>query len=436
MIEGVLTAIFEIAMYIFLTYLFLSIFLRRAVPEEDSEKAAKDGRTGRPAPPFYYMIIPGLNEALVVQQTLTALVQHPFHGKILMIDDASEDGTADLAAQLAPRDPRIVVLRRHLPYARQGKGASLNQAMDYVKHDARCHGRDLTQVVIGVLDADGMLSANAIAELNHFFQTPEHVIGQLRVKMAPPLDSALQAAQDLEFFSVNNMSQNMRMRTRTVGLSGNGQFFRLLPVITAIGWHPWGHALLDDYELTLKLMLQGIHVAYIDTAFVYQQALTSPYKLLRQRSRWVQGNLDCIKYFKDVMTSRRIGVVQKIGVLYFLAQPWLNVGADMAVFGLAALTGVRVSRWLWAQPSLLGGALVAGAVLLLFSHFWGFVFTVFYLHDLHVMGMKVPQGRHLLGLPSIVSYMYVLLFGSLVMAYWRKLRGNNGWGKTARQAVG
>ncbi|MBO3092452.1 glycosyltransferase family 2 protein [Schleiferilactobacillus harbinensis] len=434
MIETGLSILFEIAMYIFLTYVFLSIFLRKAVAVK------KDGGqievNGADDPPFYYMIIPGMNEALVIQQTLAQMAQYHFQGKIVMIDDASADGTADLAEQTAAGDDRIVVIRRHLPRAHIGKGDSLNQVMDYVKHDCRRHGRNLKQVVIGVLDADGVLSTDAITQLNRFFQDPDQVICQLRVKMDSPFTSALQVSQDLEFFSVNNMSQNMRMRTHTVGLSGNGQFFRLLPVLKAVGWHPWGHALLDDYELTLKLMLHGIHVQYIDSAFVYQQALTSPYKLLRQRSRWVQGNLYCIKYFKAVMTSQQIDVIQKVGILYFLAQPWINVAADLSVFGLTIITGLRVSQLLVAHPSLLVSALITGGLLFLFSQFWGFVFSAFYIHDLHMTRMTVPKWTHLVGLPSIVSYMYVLLFGSLVMAYWRKLRGNNSWVKTARQSVG
>ena len=63
--------------------------------------------------------------------------------------------------------------------------------------------------------------------------------------------------QDIEFFSINYMAQIMRMYTKTVGLSENGQFFRLKPTIDKISAHPWGNALLDDYELTIKMMLKN-----------------------------------------------------------------------------------------------------------------------------------------------------------------------------------
>lgn len=107
--------------------------------------------------------------------------------------------------------------------------------------------------------------------------------------------NTLQASQDLEFFTVNNMSQNLRMHSRTVGLSGNGQFFRLKPVVAALICHPWGHALLDDYEMTVKLMMKGITIDYIGACWVYQQAVIHVRAFIKQRSRWVQGNLDILR---------------------------------------------------------------------------------------------------------------------------------------------
>lgn len=38
-----------------------------------------------------------------------------------------------------------------------------------------------------------------------------------------------------------------------------------------------------------------------------------------------EGNLDCLKYLRSVVKSARVKKTQKIGVLYFLIQPWLNL---------------------------------------------------------------------------------------------------------------
>lgn len=230
MAGAVLNFCFEVAMYVFLTYVFLSILLGRQVGKEtrrDFEKDMGKADTGL----FYYVLIPGLNESLVIENTLKNMIRHQFHGRIIMIDDFSDDGTADIAERTARLDDRILVLRRHPPRSHIGKGDSLDQAMDFVRSDCQVKHRDMNEVVIGVVDADGGLSETTFEQLNTFFSSPQNVVCQLRVKMDAPFENALQASQDLEFFTVNNMSQNMRMRTHTVGLSGNGQFFRLAPVM-------------------------------------------------------------------------------------------------------------------------------------------------------------------------------------------------------------
>ena len=55
--------------------------------------------------------------------------------------------------------------------------------------------------------------------------------------------------------------------------------------------------MLDDYELTIKLMLKELSIAYIDEAFM-AQTLRDVKRFIRQRSRWVQGNLDCLAYLR------------------------------------------------------------------------------------------------------------------------------------------
>jgi cellulose synthase/poly-beta-1,6-N-acetylglucosamine synthase-like glycosyltransferase len=432
MMERFATISFEIAVYVFLVYIFLSVFLGLLFSFRKRQKSEKFEKVDM-SRLFYYIIIPAFDEELVIQETLRRLSMHPFNGKIVVMDDDSSDDTYTMSKNMIKEDNRIFVIKRSKPRAHIGKGDSLNQAMDYIQADCRLHSRNLSDVVIGVLDADGSVSKNAFNTLNAFFSNNNNVICQLRVKMQSPFKNSLQVAQDLEFFSVNNLSQKMRMYTNTVGLSGNGQFFRLKSIVSSIGWHPWGNALLDDYEMTLKLMLHNIVVRYIDTAYVYQQALTNPHKLMRQRSRWVQGNLDCLKYLRSVVKSARVKKTQKIGVLYFLIQPWLNLIADISVFYLFSISISRYVNVVLEDPSLLLNIVIMISVLFIYSIFWGIFFEAFYVQDLYQYNEARPQAKQLIALPIISSYLYVLLFGSLVMAFWRQISGNSVWIKTSRK---
>jgi dolichol-phosphate mannosyltransferase len=63
-----------------------------------------------------WVILPTYNEAENVVQMLDALCavfdREAIDGHILVVDDGSPDGTADLAAQVGAREPRVEVLRR------------------------------------------------------------------------------------------------------------------------------------------------------------------------------------------------------------------------------------------------------------------------------------------------------------------------------------
>ena len=246
--------------------------------------------------------------------------------------------------------------------------------------------------------------------------------------MYPHFKNWLQILQDIEFFSINYMAQIMRMYTKTVGLSGNGQFFRLKPTIDKIGAHPWGNALLDDYELTIKMMLKKLHVDYMTDTYVYQEALTSPKRFVRQRSRWGQGDLNCLKYLPEIIKSRILSRTQKLGIYYFLLQPWLNFLADVAII---ILTTIALTHWhnLYGHLTLMTFSLVM-AGLVVFSLFWRIIFGIFYYHDLAAYHESPLKKHQLALLPLGISYMYVILFFSIIMAYWRWSFRQNSWIKT------
>jgi len=102
----------------------------------------------------FVVFIPCLNEELVIVRTLDRLISGGATNlTVVVIDDASDDRTAELVE--AYPHPRVGVLRRTLPDARQGKGQALNAAYRALRDHVRVHHIDPTAVVVGVLDADG-----------------------------------------------------------------------------------------------------------------------------------------------------------------------------------------------------------------------------------------------------------------------------------------
>ena len=420
---SVLNLGYVLVVFTFLAYIFISFILSAAWRQEPETLPATTLATRHQ----YLILVPCVDEAAVIGTTVRALLALDFVGQIVVIDDGSQDATADIVQAI--QDPRVRCLRRVAPNAQQGKGAALNFALDALRHQPTTLG---PETVIGVVDADGQLTPNTFARLDRHFSDPQTAAVQLRVKMYPRFKNGLQASQDLEFFTVNNRAQLARNYWHTVGLSGNGQFFRLDAIVAALGPHPWGNALLDDYELTIKLMLHGLHISYEEQAYVSQQAVSSLKKFVRQRSRWVQGNLDCQRYLPRVLRSTTLSWRQKVGVTYFLSQPYLNLVADSLIVTITWLFW----RQSWGQLTSLSAVGSFGGLLLVLagaSLLWGGTFTLDYLGDLRRHQEPPLAKRFWLSLPLWVSYVYLALFFSIVLAFARHLTHHTSWLKTSRE---
>lgn len=420
------TIVWMIALAVFLTYTLISVIFRSFSYPRDWHLFAGNQRPVQLDQRLrYYVIVPCYNEETVIKRTLQRLLDFG-QFEVVVVDDASTDKSVEQIRQLT--SPHLHLLRRHLPAAHTGKGDVLNFALDYIRWLVDDKVVPADKVIVGVVDADAELAPNAADQLNRYFSTPGANVAQMRVKMYPHFVAELQILQDIEFFSINHMAQVMRMYTKTVGLSGNGQFFRLGPILDKIGTRPWGNALLDDYELTIKMMLRGLHVDYMTDTYVYQEALHSIRRFIRQRSRWVQGDLNCLKYLPKIVRSDRLLRSQKVGIYYFLLQPWINILADTAILFLTVVS-------LCHLRSLFGGLAPAPLalvvfLLLVFSLLWGIVFAFFYRHDLHHFGEPGLKASQYALLPFGVSYLYVVLFFSIVMAFWRWAFHENSWIKT------
>ncbi len=298
---------------------------------------------GDPAELEWHVLMPCLDEEVVVGRTVARFLADFPHARLWCIDDASDDGTLAVLEGLAARHDHLHVVRRVRPEAREGKGPALNAAWQLVSDDVAARGVDPAAVVVGVLDADGRLapSYEQVLAGPGFFGDPEIDAVQIVVRIENRTNGTRPAStsrlgrwllemQDLEFTAPIAAMQLLRRRTRTVALGGNGQFTRLsaLDAIAAWAGTPWHGALLEDFELGVHLLLSGRGTAYCNSTWVEQEGLTSLRRLTRQRSRWTQGTFQCIRYLPLVLGSRRIANRGALELCYFFAVPWLQIAAS------------------------------------------------------------------------------------------------------------
>jgi 1,2-diacylglycerol 3-beta-glucosyltransferase len=405
---------------------------------------------GRAADLHWHLLLPCLDEDSVIERTVHRLLQTAPLAELWCIDDASDDTTPLVLAALAAEHPRVHVVSRRLPMARQGKGPALNAGWEAIgEHlDLLQPGVDRTRVVVGVVDADGRLDPSALDVLAgpRVFGDPAVGAAQIQVRMlnrgrddidgddpAPTtwLGRALVDLQDVEFRTVISAMQLLRRRLGSVGMGGNGQFTRMavLDQIAVEHGVPWQGALLEDFELGLHVLLAGHRNQYCDDVWVAQEALPTPAALIRQRTRWAQGGMQCSKYLPAVLTSAKISTPAALEIAYFLLIPWTQLIGSVVYTTALGVMGY----YAFTTPGGVTSWFTAGGwgVFLLAAFFgvapvavWGPVYR-------RTCERTTSRTRALtLGLLHWV-YTYVLLV-AVWKAFGRFLRSESGWVKTSR----
>ncbi|WP_205014017.1 glycosyltransferase [Nocardioides albidus] len=383
-------------------------------------------RAVRPGSWHLYFLVPCLNEEKVIGQTVAALrAPAGWSSTVVVVDDASDDRTADVAVLAGHR--QVHVLRRTLPDARSGKGAALNAGYAHVDADVRRRGLDPERVLVVVMDADGRLSDGALHEVLPLFDDPTVGGVQLGVRIRNRDSNLLARFQDHQFWALAALAQYGRVATGTVSLGGNGQFSRLT-ALRELGEEPWKPAALtEDLDLAISLAVRGWRLTTATTAAVDQQGLEEVRPLLKQRTRWFQGQMMAGRRIPEVLRSNRLSHAGAIEMTIYLLLPWVfdlpwSILYHLVVFDLV---------FNWDHRSVLTGdgwLLVGQAALFYVLGYWPALVAAWLSHR-----RNPGYGRRLnlvLGHSFVVTN--YLSFVGTWRALYRMVRGQGGWVKTAR----
>ncbi|WP_051139618.1 glycosyltransferase [Aestuariimicrobium kwangyangense] len=417
-----------------LTYIALLVtaFLRGSAVEPGDVRALS-----------WHLLVPCRDEESVIAATVSAARTSFPDANVWVIDDGSDDATASIVQGLMDFDPRVHLVSRRRPHARTGKGDALNTA--YAEVSAAIGGDPVlrTRSVIGVLDADGYLSENALALLAgpEGFANPSVGAVQLEVRMKNRNDRRplpregrlknlmarfLVRMQDMEFRTSNSAMQLVRIGTGTVGMGGNGQFTRLtvLDALAERQGTPWGRKLAEDYELGLNILSLGFTNHYLRDAHVSQEALPRFGALVRQRTRWAQGNLECTELLKLLRSSGQLSRAGLVEIHYFMAQPWILMVNLLGVPLLAYLAFRDGSLDLTHQVLAVAGVLFLIAPYVM----WG---PLYRMRGGERIGAVTSVA---LGLGYLVYVYFTYVYYPLAVT--RLITGQSSWMKTARNADG
>ena len=397
----------------------------------------------------WHLFVPALNEERVIGGTVDYLRSTFPAAHLWVIDDDSGDCTAPIVGMRARRDPMVHLVPRRSPDAQTGKGDALNAAYRALSEWLPATA-DRRRTIIGVIDADGRPAPNCLDVCAGASLFGDLAVGsvQILVRMLNRNDRhpfphrsefvnafghVLVRLQDLEFRVPISAIQLTRRFTRSVGLGGNGQFSRLsaLDVVADENGRPWRGALLEDYELSLHLMLAGHRNEYTQDTYVDQEGLPDIRRLVRQRTRWGQGTMQCGVYLRRLWTSRHVSTIGALEASYYLIQPWLQLVGTLVypVPGIVFLANYA------AGPAAMRAWVLQGGWMILTFYLAAGLGPFILWGPLYLRRCEPQLGIvRATGLGLGYSLYVLIFYVTSWRACYRILRHRSEWFKTARNA--
>jgi 1,2-diacylglycerol 3-beta-glucosyltransferase len=381
--------------------------------------------------PFMALVVPAHNEELVIEETLSALVRVRYEDfLVLVMNDGSTDSTAE-RARAFESSGRVLVVDRSRAGSGRGKGAVLNHAFETLNElvesqDPRLGGRGADEIVVGVMDADGVLDEHALEDVAPLFADSSVGGAQVGVRILNARDGLLTRCQDMEFVGFSHLAQAARDRIGSVGLGGNGQFTRL-SALRSLRRAPWTDCLTEDLDLGLSLTRLGWRIRFCDSAWVAQQGVVTLRAWLKQRTRWAQGHYQCWAHFPKLLVSGEAPLLTRIDLSVYL----LFVTFVMFVTANLVITLAGAAGLVWLSNDFLG-FMPLGLPKNLVTELLGVGPVAIFLVRYQQQSQRRFRFWELPAFGAVfAAYAYLWAIATL-FAWARMLAGRGGWSKTAR----
>lgn len=260
--------------------------------------------------PSVDILIPAHNEGGVLFHTLDAMskIQYPGKLEVYLLNDNSTDNTSDIAQYYADRLANIHHIK--VPAGSpKGKARVLNYGVSISAGD-----------LVVVYDADNQPNPDAVKLLVEKTLENDRNAGAVgTVRTINMQKNSLTRMIGLEFMVFQLLMQSGRWLLFRLGTyTGTNMLVRRSVLAEIGGWDE--HALAEDTELSMRIVSRGFVIPVVPSSITYEQEPETLGVWIRQRSRWLRGNLYTIsKLVKDPDLrhgQNLLNIVQMLTIYY------------------------------------------------------------------------------------------------------------------------
>ncbi|WP_433828969.1 bifunctional polysaccharide deacetylase/glycosyltransferase family 2 protein [Actinoplanes sp. CA-015351] len=243
---------------------------------------------GRPYTDPVTVIVPAYNEKECIADTVRSLAASTHPIRIIVVDDGSTDGTAEIAEGLGY--PNVTVIWQ----PNSGKPAALNTGIAAAD----------TEVVV-MMDGDTVFEPDTVRNLVQAFSDPEigAVAGNAKVANRKGLIALWQHIEYVVGFSIDRRAYDV-MRCMATVPGAIGAFRRsALQQVNGLS----DDTLAEDTDLTIAMIRAGWRVVYEEHARAWTEAPTTISQLWRQRYRWSYGTMQAMWKHRRALVEKGAG---------------------------------------------------------------------------------------------------------------------------------
>ncbi len=287
--------------------------------------------------PFVSIIVPAFNEAEVIQQSLSSLLElrYPYY-EIIAVDDGSSDNTYEKMRELEGNHygVRVSVFRKE----NSGKADTLNYGI-----------RRSRAPIVVCMDSDSRLTPEALRYAIKHFNDPSvgAVAGNVKVINRHNIWTKLQA---LEYIEGLNIVRNAQAFFRSVNvIPGPIGIFRRKAIEGTGGYD--SDTFAEDFDMTVKILADGWKINYEPKAVAFTEAPEELLDIIKQRYRWSRGILQALRKQKALLVRSSGTVTTPLSLWYMIFEglvwPAMNIFASLFFVWIALLYGMTKLLVMW-----------------------------------------------------------------------------------------
>lgn len=312
--SGFLEALFLTAVAILWSMIFYqlffafagSIFYRNSLKEKKDLDKQKAGEL-----PPVSLLIPAHNEALVIEKTLESLLALDYPAEkmeVIVVNDGSTDATPEIVKAFSLRDSRVRLFNVPKKQAARGKPHALNLGFHKAKHP-----------FIAIYDADNTPELSSLRYLmENITQNPRLAAAFGKFRTRNRRKNLLTRFINMETLSFQLIIQAGRSQILNLAMLPGTNFVIRRDILEKYGG--WDEkALTEDTELSIRMFQKGDRIKFVPYAVTWEEEPENWRTWIRQRTRWVRGNIYILrKFLLPSLRQKKLGVILELGYIFLL----------------------------------------------------------------------------------------------------------------------